>query len=215
MNDTERIVAAIREGDLSTRDLVLISFALAARGANTTSVLGQYGEELVAAAYRGTIGSFDQKGYDVLTDSGERLQVKTYTKGRRAGAIRSFGFDVITVEIDPSDAAVVSARRYIAGDLFAQFRSKVGVEIPAHQSDLRRMGRYPDRSLRPRLDDWVERAVDGRHRTARASGTQPDRTRGRMTRSPGAGCTAPPTAGQSNLHMSTGSASSDDLCSGC
>jgi hypothetical protein len=124
MNDTERIVAAIREGDLSTRDLVLISFALAARGANTTSVLGQYGEELVAAAYRGTIGSFDQKGYDVLTDSGERLQVKTYTKGRRAGAIRSFGFDVITVEIDPSDAAVVSARRYIAGDLFAQFRSK-------------------------------------------------------------------------------------------
>jgi hypothetical protein len=79
---------------------------------------------LVAAAYRGTIGSFDQEGYDVLTDSGERLQVKSYTKGRRAGVIRSFGFDVITVELDPSDAAVVSARRYLAGDLFANFRTK-------------------------------------------------------------------------------------------
>ena len=124
MNETELIVQAIRDGDLLTRDLVLISYALAARGANTTSVLGQYGEELVAAAYRGSIASFDQKGYDVETDSGDRLQVKTYTKGRRAGVIRSFGFDVITVEIDSSDASVVCARRYLAADLFAHFKTK-------------------------------------------------------------------------------------------
>jgi hypothetical protein len=77
VDSTDQIVTAIRDGQLSTRDLVLISYALAARGANTTSVLGQYGEELVAAAYDGTIGSFDQKGYDVLTETGEQLQVKT------------------------------------------------------------------------------------------------------------------------------------------
>jgi hypothetical protein len=41
VDSTDRIVAAIRDGDLTTRDLVLISYALAARGTNTTSVLGQ------------------------------------------------------------------------------------------------------------------------------------------------------------------------------
>jgi hypothetical protein len=58
---------------------------LARHGKNTTSVLGQYGEE---------------------------LQVKTYTIGRRPGNIRSFIYDVVTVEIDPDTACVVSARRY-------------------------------------------------------------------------------------------------------
>jgi hypothetical protein len=124
MDSTDRIVAAIRDGDLTTQDLVLISCALAERGTNTTSVLGQYGEELVAAAYGGTIESFDQKGYDVVTSSGELLQVKTHTKGRRPGVIRSFGYDVITVEIDPATATVVRARRYIAADLYAEFRAK-------------------------------------------------------------------------------------------
>jgi hypothetical protein len=123
VDGTDRIVAAIRDGDLS-RDLVLISYALAERGTNTTSVLGQYGEELVAAAYDGTIGSFDQNGYDVVTASGELLQVKTYTKGRRPGVIRSFGYDVITVEVDPATATVVMARRYLAADLYAEFRAK-------------------------------------------------------------------------------------------
>ena len=41
MDATDRIVAAIRDGDLITRDLVRISYALAERGTNTTSVLGQ------------------------------------------------------------------------------------------------------------------------------------------------------------------------------
>lgn len=73
MRSVELIVAAIREGKLSTRDLVLINYALAERGKNTTSVLGQHGEELVAAAYKEAIGSFDQKGYDVVTATGEHL----------------------------------------------------------------------------------------------------------------------------------------------
>jgi hypothetical protein len=124
MDNTDHIVAAIRERDLSTRDLVRISYALAERGANTTSVLGQYGEELVAAAYGGGRGSFDQKGYDVTTASGEFLQVKTYTKGRRPGVIRSFGYDVVTVEVDPVTAGVVVARRYLARDLHAVFSAK-------------------------------------------------------------------------------------------
>jgi len=120
---TDHIVSAIRDGDLSTRDLVLIGCALADRGTNTTSVLGQYGEELVAATFNGTRVSFDQKGYDVVTVSGEHLQVKTYTKGRRPGIIRSFAYDVITLEVDPATANVVKAKRY-ADELFAAFRAK-------------------------------------------------------------------------------------------
>jgi hypothetical protein len=124
MNATDAIVTAIRDGDLSTRDLVLISYALAARGTNTTSVLGQYGEELVAAAYNGKIESFDQKGYDVLTATDERLQVKTYTKGLRPGSIRSFAYDVIAVEVDPEAATVMKAKRYSAHDLYNAFYAK-------------------------------------------------------------------------------------------
>jgi hypothetical protein len=52
--EVDEIVTAIRTGRLSTQDLVRINYALAQRSTNTTSVLGQYGEELVAAAYRGT-----------------------------------------------------------------------------------------------------------------------------------------------------------------
>jgi hypothetical protein len=80
VDSTDRIVAALRDGDL-----VLVSCALAERGTRTTPVLGQCGEELVAAAYGGTIGSFDKTGYDLVTASGEFLQVKSYTKGRRRG----------------------------------------------------------------------------------------------------------------------------------
>lgn len=122
--DVEQIVAAIRVGSLSTRDLVRITYALAERGKNTTSVLGQYGEELVAAAYGGVVGGFDQKGYDVVTATGEQLQVKTYTVGRRAGVIRSFAYDVITVAVEPHTADVTEGRRYRAADLHAAFTAK-------------------------------------------------------------------------------------------
>src|SRR5436190_10541647 len=43
--NTEHIVAAIRNSNFSTRDLVLISCAVASCGTNTASVFGQYGEE--------------------------------------------------------------------------------------------------------------------------------------------------------------------------
>jgi hypothetical protein len=122
--DVEQIMAAIRTGSLSTRDLVRITYALSEHGKNTTSVLGQYGEELVAAAYGGVVGSFHQKGYDVVTSTGERLQVKTYTVGRRAGVIRSFVYDVVTVAVQPRTATVTEARRYRATDLHAAFTTK-------------------------------------------------------------------------------------------
>jgi hypothetical protein len=115
------IISAIRDGELPTSDLVKIAHAVALRGKNNTSILGQFGEELVANAYDGTIESFDQKGYDVLTRAGERIQVKTYTKGKKPGAIRSFEYDVIVLEIDPETADVVSARRYAAEDVFVAF----------------------------------------------------------------------------------------------
>jgi len=118
--DVDDIVATIRDGDFSTRDLVRISCALAKRGTNTTSMLGQYGEKLVAAAYGGTICSFDQKGYDVDAPIG-KLQVKTYTSGNRPGVIRTFAYDVITLKIDPTTADVVSAWRYDADELYKEF----------------------------------------------------------------------------------------------
>lgn len=79
---------------------------------------------MVAAAYGGTVGSFDQRGYDVLTPAGERLQVKTFTVGRRPGNIRSFIYDVVTVAIRPDTATVAEARRYRATDLHAVFSAK-------------------------------------------------------------------------------------------
>lgn len=122
--NAEQIAAAIRAGNLSTRDLVRIAYALAERGKNTTSVLGQYGEELVAAAYGGTVVTFDQKGYDVATATGEQLQVKTYTTGRSPGVIRSFAYDVVTVAVRPETAGVAMARRYSAADLLREFTAK-------------------------------------------------------------------------------------------
>jgi hypothetical protein len=83
--DVDEIVAAVRHGRFSTRDLVRISCALARHGKNTASVVGQHGEKLVAAAYGGETGSFAQKGFDVRTADGEALQVKTYTTGRQPG----------------------------------------------------------------------------------------------------------------------------------
>lgn len=120
----DEIVAAIRGGQLSPRDLVRISYALAELGTNTTSILGQYGEELVAKAYGGTTGNFGQKGYDVVTADGKELQVKTFTTGKRPGVIRMFAYDVVTVKIDPATGDVVAAHQYTAGDLYTAFSAK-------------------------------------------------------------------------------------------
>jgi hypothetical protein len=120
----DEIVAAIRAGHLSTRDLVCISYALAELGTNATSILGQYGEELVADAYNGKRACSAQKGYDVLTAGGEELQVKAFAVGKRPGVIRTFVYDVVTVEIAPTTGDVESARRYKADDLYTAFSVK-------------------------------------------------------------------------------------------
>ncbi|RYF50432.1 MAG: hypothetical protein EOO27_31775 [Comamonadaceae bacterium] len=87
--------------------------------------MGQYGEELVARAFSGdVVSNFAQKAYDVVTPEHGNLQVKTYSTGKRAGSIRSFEFDVVTVCVKPSTASVVSARLFGAADLFEEFRRR-------------------------------------------------------------------------------------------
>jgi hypothetical protein len=121
-NDADAIIAALHMGDWATADLVRIAHAVAQFGNNTTSVLGQYGEELVAEAFGGDVASFDQKAYDVRTPEHGKLQVKTYSVGKRPGVIRSFTHDVVTLEVDPTTATVHSAKLYSAADLFATFK---------------------------------------------------------------------------------------------
>lgn len=121
--NADSIIAAIERNNWRTADLVRIAHAVAQLGKNTTSILGQYGEELVAEAFGGTVATFDQKAYDVRTPDHGDLQVKTYSVGKRAGAIRSLTHDVVTVEIDPATAAVRKAKLYKAEDLFAKFRA--------------------------------------------------------------------------------------------
>lgn len=123
LTHVDELVNAIERGAWRTRDLVRLSHALAQRGANTTSILGQYGEELVARAFEGTVASnFAQKAYDVETPEHGQLQVKTYSTGKRAGSIRSFEFDVVTVCVNPQTASVISARHFSAADLYNEFR---------------------------------------------------------------------------------------------
>lgn len=120
--DADAIIAALEHGQWETADLVRIAHAVARFGKNTTSVLGQYGEELVAEAFGGKVEAFDQKAYDVRTTDHGDLQVKTYSLGKRAGAIRSLTHDVVTVEVDPATARVTLAKLYKAADLFAAFK---------------------------------------------------------------------------------------------
>lgn len=120
----DEVVRAIASGEWRTADLVRLAHAVAARGLNTTSILGQYGEELVAKTYGGTVGSFDTKAFDVRTPADGDLQVKTYSVGKRPGVIRSFTHDVVTLEVDPATAEVVRARRYAAGVLYAEFGAR-------------------------------------------------------------------------------------------
>lgn len=122
--EVDAVIAAVNSGKWSTADLVRLAHAVGAFGKNGTSVLGQYGEELVARAFVGSVAGFDTKAYDVRTPYDGDLQVKTFSVGRRPGNIRSFTHDVVAVEIDPATARVVSARRYAAADLFAAFRVK-------------------------------------------------------------------------------------------
>lgn len=120
--DADAIIASLRTGAWTTADLVRIAHALAQHGKNTTSILGQFGEELVAKAFDGTVAPFHQKAFDVRTPKHGDLQVKTFSVGKRAGNIRSFTHDVVTIEIDPATASVRSAKLYAADDLYAGFK---------------------------------------------------------------------------------------------
>ncbi|MGQ2910801.1 hypothetical protein [Aeromicrobium sp.] len=123
ITDADTIIAALKSNAWTTADLVRIAHAVASMGKNTTSVLGQYGEELVAVAFDGVVEAFDQKAYDVRTREHGDLQVKTYSLGKRPGAIRSLTHDVVTVEVDPATAQVRRARLYKAADLHDRFRT--------------------------------------------------------------------------------------------
>ncbi|MGJ7441042.1 hypothetical protein [Aquipuribacter sp. MA13-6] len=120
----DEVIEAIAAGAWQTADLVRLAHAVASRGINTTSILGQYGEELVARAFGGHVEGFDTKAYDARTPSDGDLQVKTFSRGKRPGNIRSFTHDVITLEIDPATASVVRARRYAAAELYESFGRK-------------------------------------------------------------------------------------------
>lgn len=117
------VIEAIRFGSWTTAELVRLAHAVATRGINTTSILGQFGEEEVARVFGGSVSSFHQKGYDVRTPNDGVLQVKTYSVGKRPGNIRSFMHDVVTLAVDATTATVVLAKHYRAGDLFEVFRA--------------------------------------------------------------------------------------------
>ena len=100
-SEVDAVINTISSGRWLTAELVRLAHAINALGKNGTSVLGQYGEELVAAAFGGTVAGFDTKAYDVNTPLDGDLQVKTFSRGKRPGNIRSFTHDVIALEIDP------------------------------------------------------------------------------------------------------------------
>jgi hypothetical protein len=120
----DAVIDALRSHRWTTAELVRIAHAVAQLGKNTTSILGQYGEELVAEAYGGVIQSFDQKAYDVRTPEHGDLQVKTYSVGKQPGSIRSFTHDVVTLAVDPATSAVVRAKLYHAEDLYTAFKAR-------------------------------------------------------------------------------------------
>ena len=142
MYDADTIIAALKSRKWPMADLVRIAHAVAQCGRTTTSVLGQYGEDLVVEAFGGTAAPVSQKAYDVRTPNHGDLQVKTFSVGKRPGNIRSFTHDVVTLEVDPSTAAVVSAELYKAADLYAAFQAKytakfaaLGMVFGGHQED--------------------------------------------------------------------------------
>ena len=122
--EVDAVIDAVTKGEWTTADLVRLAHAVSSFGKNGTSVLGQYGEELVAKAFGGTVAGFETKAYDVRTPENGDLQVKTFSAGKRPGNIRSFTHDVVALAIDPSTARVVSARLYSAADLFGAFQVK-------------------------------------------------------------------------------------------
>ena len=79
---------------------------------------GDWAETLVKVAYHGELAPKSEKGYDVITGDGTRLQVKAraldYPRvgSNITSAIRSWDFDaMVVVVLDPSDLSVTKAAR--------------------------------------------------------------------------------------------------------
>ena len=79
--------------------------------------VGDIAEAIVEAEYPGsTRGSFSQKGWDVQTDAGERIQVKAMrttetTKRRNLSPIRDADYDVVVIVIFDEDFRVSEGMR--------------------------------------------------------------------------------------------------------
>lgn len=78
--------------------------------------IGDIAEAVVAEHYGGARGSFSQKSWDVLTDAGERLQVKAIritAAGRRTklSPIRSSDYDAVIVVVFDEDFRVTEGLR--------------------------------------------------------------------------------------------------------
>jgi len=79
--------------------------------------VGDIAEAIVEAEYPGsTRGSFSQKGWDVQTDAGERIQVKAMrttetSKRRNLSPIRDQEYDVVVVVIFDEDFRVTEGLR--------------------------------------------------------------------------------------------------------
>lgn len=113
--------------------------------------IGDIAEAVVAAHYDGTRGSFSQAAWDVITPSGERLQVKALrrTSGgtrRNLSPIRDSDYDAVVVVIFDEDFRVTEGLRikratveelfnhrpYVNGRIIAvtqKLRAHPGVEV--------------------------------------------------------------------------------------
>jgi hypothetical protein len=100
--------AAISAGDRSTVYLVRITYALTGRN-STTSLLGQYGEKPVAAAFGGIAMTFHQKGYDVVFATGESRSRRRHTRLAADSYDAKFDRAEVVLHILAEDQATVRA----------------------------------------------------------------------------------------------------------
>ena len=115
-------VASVRVEDLSVFDLMRLHrqtlYELRRRGIVRTrsQPQGEWAETLVKVAYGGQLAAKSEKGYDVITPSGTRLQVKAraidYPRigSNITSAVRSWEFDMmVVVLLELSDLSVAKA----------------------------------------------------------------------------------------------------------
>ena len=125
MMTTDSNASSVRVEDLSVFDLMRLHrqtlYELRRRGIVRTrsQPQGEWAETLVKAAYGGQLAAKSEKGYDVITPSGTRLQVKARALDYpRIGSnitsdIRSWEFDkMVVVLLEVSDLSVAKAAEF-------------------------------------------------------------------------------------------------------